>query len=168
MKRYISLLEDFNKKLHLGKIKGANIDLEINVKKKQDAIDWETLQPVQDRDVVSISGTVGRGRRMQSAGQINDYLMDLYKKGDLVLNIDEDKFLKLMGIWDQYHLNDLIPGTKEQMTIIKKLRSKGFDVSANNYNNLIQVLPKSGDYKYGTKWLSREVPEKVINFLQSL
>ena len=90
------------------------------------------------------------------------------------------KWLDLLDIWKHYHLNDMNAGCEHQRAAgwdkIKLDESKPLtqDNMAtwtrpedNPKGLLTKACPVCG-YKYGTAWLKVELPQKVIEFLQSL
>jgi len=117
--------------------------------------------------IFSASGTetTPRGKYI-SGGQI---LYNLYS------DLKSDKtFMIIYKIWKEYHLNDLQPGTQKQMYALKKVNL----LNTNKYSEAVEYLksidlyidklPNGEDYKYGTKWLVKPIPEKTIKIIQKL
>lgn len=103
---------------------------------------------------------------------------------------------ELYKIWNEYHLNDMQPGTPEQMECLKNITqekrkeaiehlklqykyNKHYTLKPDDrYNQdclllrwygLYEVeLPDGTMYKYGYKWLKKELPEEVINFINEI
>jgi hypothetical protein len=87
---------------------------------------------------------------------------------------------KFFEVWDRWHLNDMKAGTPRQEAAIRewrKGRAKGWDYpEACKYLESIGLFEdteepnKAGDgfYKYGHEWLKEDVPQEVIDFLESL
>lgn len=76
---------------------------------------------------------------------------------------------KLVGVWRDYHLNDTIPGTKKQMDCLKEFKYIP-DLGVSRYDQQVAFLQDrgllyDGEYRYGTAWLCKEIPEDVLNFL---
>lgn len=115
---------------------------------------------------LSISGHIGDRPRIRGAcGQID---MEFAGFGGTT-RLDEinympdwnaEKFLRLLVIWRDWHLNDLHAGCEHQ-------RELGWDKDGGYEAHPSEPCPVCG-YKYGTAWLFAEVPEDVVAFLDSL
>lgn len=95
---------------------------------------------------------------------------------------DIDKYLKWDKLWDKiyylwkaHHLNDMHAGTPKQENLLKMGRLAGVDLS--NYDKELDFLREYfvecdevdwEPYKYGTKWLYREIPETDLWEILSL
>ena len=84
--------------------------------------------------------------------------------------VKSDKFKKIYRLWEQYHLNDMHPGTEKQE---EALKVAGLNSWANNYSECcdylesINLLVDNG-YKFGTGWLKREIPVEDIAEIEKL
>lgn len=101
-------------RFELGKYKEGNrilvvsIDWEVRYKKAEaTTVDFEKVGEYYE---LGISGDIRevRAKEMEQAGQIQDTLWDLYNRKILTLSISEPDFYRLMGIWQRFHLNDLV------------------------------------------------------------
>lgn len=125
----------------------ADIDLEIN------------------NGRLSISGVVYEGARLLksernliSAGQCLDDAKELLPE-------------RLVQIWEYWHLNDMRAGTFAQEQALKEVKDS-FDrldwyTQACAYLESIGLLYDNG-YKYGSAWLTEELPEDVIEYVKNL
>lgn len=102
----------------------------------------------------SMSGDCG-----QSSGQCQD-------------NIKPTKTQKpLIVIWNEHHLNNLHAGTPEQEEALKKCKSHDYkdQVSFLKSKRLYQVTLKDGTkYKYGTDWLTWELPKDLWSEIEKI
>ncbi len=85
---------------------------------------------------------------------------------------------RLIEMWNEYHLNDLNAGTREQARAIKKWEAEGNEY---NYDKVVEHL-KSIDmhivehegkpYQYGSAWITFELPttieEELINVIENI
>lgn len=88
--------------------------------------------------------------------------------------IDEARDLvpeKLLEIWERWHLNDLRAGTPAQEQALREVKHTfsrlDWYTDACNYLSSIDLLIDNG-YKYGTAWLTEELPQDVIDYLEAL
>lgn len=147
-----------NKNLKIGKLKGGEkyIWVEVNY----------------DGNRLSIVGYIKfRNGIIDSCGQIKDEIIELYANKELELFIGREIFLKLMDIWDKWHLNDLKAGCKHQERLIKHL-VKIYGLDFFKIDNIMKIKEFNRcsicGYRYGSKWLKINVPEKVIKFLNAI
>lgn len=138
---------------------------------------------------LSITGVVGpkaNGDALGSCGQITDTL----KSPELVPYRDFP-VAKFVEVWERWHLNDIRAGCEHQraegwnkrpIDPTKPLNSYGKHYEGQRFAswNMLTWVPESEHpegllsrpcptcgYKYGTKWLTEEVPEDVIAWLFS-
>lgn len=85
-------------------------------------------------------------------------------------------FKEILDLWHKYHLNDLTPGTPEQMNCIREHKGE-IDESLGFYTKELKLLEKYGldvvehngkPYKYGTAWLTTEIPQADLQRIQAL
>lgn len=84
---------------------------------------------------------------------------------------DREKLAQFKAVWDKWHLNDLKAGTPAQEAYLETQTFPGHPT--NHYDWACKVLAEAGlnpdsGYSYGSKWLRVEVPDEIIDFLQSL
>jgi len=114
-----------------------------------------------DKKNLSLSGVIApmsNGNARGACGQIRDEFFGdkgfrSYQDEDIKYNQgwDKESFLKLLSIWNAWHLNDLRAGCEHQ-------RAEGV---------LLKPCPVCG-YKYGSAWLYEPVPHVVITWLEFL
>ena len=82
-----------------------------------------------------------------------------------------DKFLRA---WERWHLNDMRAGTPAQMELIREgLRRTTSPFVPFGYDEQCKLLKENdllidNGYKYGSSWLSEEVPADVLEWLRGL
>jgi hypothetical protein len=105
----------------------------------------------------SISGGVWNPNRTDyvSAGQITDVLTSL---GTFAPGFDADKAARLAGLWQRWHLNDVRAGCAHQAVVWEDGRPS---------LDLTLPCPVTG-YRYGSAWLTEELPEGFADELWSL
>lgn len=78
---------------------------------------------------------------------------------------------KLSEIWERWHLNDMRAGTFSQEQALREVKDSFDRLSwyeqACDYLNSVGLLYDNG-YKYGTAWLTEELPEDVIEYVKNL
>ena len=121
-----------------------------------------TLRYDGDKPVLSICGSLWNARHTDLilGGQCLDSLKQYLGGNEL--------FDKLYRLWKLHHLNDLHAGTILQEQALSKI-----DPRCRNYDYDCQYLEKigllyDGDYKYGTSWLYREIPEEDMSIIKGL
>lgn len=125
-------------------------------------IEFSGTWPRQKIERFSMHGVVApmkNGDAKGSCGQIYDEIRESvfektleYSKG-----WDEVSVLGLLRLWDDYHLNDLQAGCEHQ----RALGWKSYDEHPS------EPCPTCG-YKYGSSWLTKEVPSKVIEVVRNM
>ena len=129
-----------------------------------------TLQAfISDAGNFSISGTSRVNGKEDAAGQIIDTLREW---GDYCgLASTREKVEWLVRVWDKYHLNDMQPGTPEQMEALgdmpdmpewyaaacEHLKAKG----------LYEVQLEGKPYKFGHRWLTAPIPEEHLTVMRA-
>jgi hypothetical protein len=126
---------------------------------------------------LSISGVEGplpSGNCLGSCGQID---MHEWKFKKLHSGWTPSLVNKFREVWKNWHLNDMKAGSPNQEKAIKEWLSTGAKYS---YEGACEMLKSKGlledsayihegkPYRYGSAWLSAEVPSEVISFLASL
>lgn len=85
---------------------------------------------------------------------------------------------KLQEIWDRWHLNDMRAGcehqrknwnTSEEIRFPNgQVKTAGWVKETEHPKGLLSKPCEECGYKYGSAWLFEEVPQEVINYLESL
>lgn len=126
--------------------------------------DWETLEEVENREVLSICGDMYTGKtykRLECCGQIYD---------DFKCQTPAQK--KLVEFWKKHHLNDLKAGTKAQTELLEEYRKTA--ANKYDYTEACKYLEEKGmlvdrGYKYGTSWLYTTFQkEELLTIIQEL
>jgi len=132
--------------------------------------DWENLKEDKFTNL-SITGSLfySNGSKKNpdfiTFGQINTALREIQKD---VQWIFPTRLNKVLEIWDEYHLNDLQAGTKRQTELLKILEAEKL-----KYDEKLKILKKNGlevdqGYKYGSEWLAKRIPEKILEELEEI
>lgn len=126
--------------------------------------DWETLEEVENREVLSICGSIYTGRnykRLDCCGQICDGF-----------KCQTPAQKKLVEFWKKHHLNDLKAGTKAQTELLEEYRKTA--ANKYDYTEECKYLEEKGmlvdrGYKYGTSWLCTTFPkDELLTIIQEL
>lgn len=142
----------------------GEVEIEISIKHEGDKVR------------LSISGEVGYRTEDEDGydtdelcmcGQIGHTLKELYEDGTLHVIIPKDNFLKLLEVWDRWHLNDMVAGCPHQMEILRADPERPRDYDELIKDPVFKQCPECG-YSYGSKWLYEEVPSDVWEFLEAL
>jgi len=161
------------KEIEIGRVEGNSygykqslpVTIEIELKQENKGV------------VLSIVGNIWQPRRgdIVEGGQCQDTIREHLNDGTLKLKgYTKEEILKLLDIWDRWHLNDLRAGCEHQRALIplyKKEKGEDF-FNASNYDEIIKLpefkkCPVCG-YKYGTAWLFEPLPKEVISFIREL
>lgn len=70
--------------------------------------------------------------------------------------------------WENYHLNDMHAGDKEQEKAVKEYRKK----NPYDYDKICEYLDSKGllvhnGYRYGTAWLKEEIPASTLKDIKA-
>jgi hypothetical protein len=80
-------------------------------------------------------------------------------------------FKKVFRLWSLYHMNDMRAGTVEQIQAIEDGVKNGKLAERHTYDDactylkdcgLYEVVHDGASYKYGTKWIYQDIPEKDL------
>jgi hypothetical protein len=121
-------------------------------------INLATVEVNFDGTRFSASGNVWNSKQTDciSCGQNLDDMKEHLK--------DNKTFLMIYSLWKQYHLNDMKPGTPKQMAFlstIQRPRNADFYTWECEQLKKVDLLIDDLDgkpYKYGTAWLTSEIP----------
>ena len=143
--------------LGVGKGNGCKtLEVDIEVRKRT-FTDYETRQEVIGYEFSACGSGLGHG------GQCLDYFKD---KAEQYM-IDESRrelFNRVFTIWDEYHLNSMIAGTKKQEECLKEYKAK----NRYDYKEACKYLEEHGllednGYRYGTSWLGKQIPTEIMD-----
>ena len=143
----------------------CKVVIEINTRNLQHpSRDWETLEMIENREVLSICGQIYTGRNLQrlvGCGQISDSF-----------KCQTPAQKKLVEFWKKHHLNDLKAGTKAQTELLEEYRKTAadkYDYTAEcKYLEENNMLVDRG-YKYGTSWLCTTFPiDELMEIIKEL
>lgn len=120
---------------------------------------------------LSITGVVGplrNGDAIGSCGQIVDTLRDPSFK-----NANGIDAMALADIWDRWHLNDFRAGSPTQEQFLRE-HPVTYSYPTSYYEVAVAALTEAGlnpdpatGYRYGSAWLTEDVPADVIDYLFS-
>ena len=148
----------------------AEIEVELKLHRRHYAEQRDIdLNPVPDTYAeFSVCGTIdvkGKYRwEYYSGGQNLDEIAELYPDNTLIQEI--------VGLWNQYHLNDLKAGSRPQTEFIKQYE-KDNPSWRYDYSAACDLLRDAGlyidrGYKYGHAWLLEILPEEVKNRIREI
>ena len=118
----------------------------------------------------SCSGTL-KNKYYECGGQCLDEILQAFP--------DNAEIKILHTLWKKYHLNDMHAGTYEQEQALEKAVNDGVLTSygANNYKEtcdylksigLYEVIYNGKPYKYGTGWLTFDIPKHDLDVIKML
>jgi len=128
------------------------------------------LEYKKGKPCFSASADVWNSRHtdVEMFGQCLDDLVPFFK--------DNELYMEIVGLWQRNHLNDLTPGTPEQMKCLTDHKDEineddGFYTKELNllkkYN--LDVVDLDGKpYKYGTAWLTRDISEEDLKAIERI
>lgn len=133
--------------------------INVEIAQKNDSQLTTELLTVNQPFVLSMSGEIWQpsGHDIDCGGQMLDEF--LYYSGN-------KKLKRLIEIWKNYHLNDMIPGTEPQMEALKECESSDFKDRCNFLKD--KGLYNDRGYKFGHGWLVRPLPSKILPEVQDL
>lgn len=155
---------NFGKIAYSSKNIANKVEISLELKTIDNAIDYETLNPVKNVPVLSISGGIWNSRQSdyETCGQCLDTIQKYLPKNG--------KIAKIVELWKGYHLNDMKAGTKKQTQYLNGLESEGWKYSYSGacYKLKAANLYMDNGYKYGSKWLYKPIPKNVLAEIKEL
>lgn len=152
----------------------CKVEIRIEIEEKEGEFKDIYGRAVDRIERLSICGEIYHGKELIYVGQILDVIEEAYEKHMFErLKIPKESFLRLLGIWKEWHLNDCRPYCAHQKPLVKLLEIENPELlRVENLEKLWDIsefrrCPKCG-YKYGTEWRYEPLPEDVKNFLKSL
>ena len=106
---------------------------------------------------LTISADICRSGHVVAGGQSLDTVREVTTHGTPSKDWPRKRILKLLSIWERWHLNDMQAGCEHQRT----LGWTSYDEHPS------EPCPTCG-YKYGSAWLYESLPQDVIDFIQPL
>lgn len=140
-------MSDFKKIVNVGRISDGKVFCVIEYKEGK----------------LTISGVVGprsNGSCRGSCGQINESVEEVE---EYAAGWNFGVKTVFLEFWDAYHLNDLQAGTVAQAALVKGLSYEEACIKLKENDLYID-----DGYKYGSGWLSIDVPKSALNFLEAL
>ena len=118
--------------------------------------------------ITGVSGPMASGDCKGSAGQCVNAVRSV---DDFAAGWDASSAARLATIWDRWHLNDTVPGTPRQMEWIRANTFPGYPMEY--YVWAVEGLTAAGlnpdqGYKYGSAWLTEQVPDTILAELQAM
>ena len=112
------------------------------------------------KPVLSICGGVWNSKQTDyiTCGQCLDTMKEFLHSNTL--------FRTLYKLWCDHHLNDMHAGTIKQEEALSKVEHHCYEDSC-KYLESIGLL-YDGDYKYGSSWLYRDIPDEDLSTIKSL
>jgi hypothetical protein len=154
------------KVINLGKVdyngigrKINTVEIKIELKEKETATHYETLQTISNVPVFTASGGIWNNIKSDyiCCGQMIDEIAKLFPNYKQVQRIKE--------IWERFHLNDMKTGTKKQTEIRNETKLTDYEEIC-AYLKLVGCYEDNG-YKYGHGWLYEPIPEDILNEIKS-
>lgn len=142
-------MEAFTKVVRIGKTPDGNLYCKITYKTKEQGSTENIGKPI-----LSISGVVGPLRSGDCRGGCGQIIMSPWEITEFAPGWDDVLVGMFRAAWEDYHLNDLQAGCFHQRELKTKIECG-------------TICPVCG-YSYGAKWLYKEIPTDVIEFLRSL
>lgn len=143
----------------------VTVNISLQVKDRQ-VIDYDTLQPIVNAPVFSVSGDIWNSRKtdIECGGQCLDTILRIIPHNS--------KFKRIHELWKQYHLNDMQPGTKKQVAAVKKWREDtnihGWAYSEEcSYLRSINLFEDNG-IKWGHQWLYMPIPVEILAEIETI
>lgn len=165
-------MDIINTTIRVGKYGKKTVEIEIRVSVERPfGMMYTTKLDMQVSETYKFSMTGGiynpQTRDYEICGQCQDRLRSIADR--IVYEFPKEKFLRLLEIWDAWHLNDMIPGTESQQLAVAIWRQD----HKYSYTEACAALAEVGlledhGYKYGSAWLYRELPREVIAEVKDL
>ena len=147
--------------------KKIEIELEIQLERFYHQRNYENLKKIKSCLELMIHGHIKEKGKYISVGQCYDTIPKYLK----YFSNEQKKLLKnIIKIWKEYHLNTMQAGTKKQQDLLIKNHLTSF---ASNYSECCNFLEQKKllidrGYKFGSGWLCKKMPLKVINFVKGV
>lgn len=122
--------------------------------------------------ICGVEGPLPSGNCLGACGQI-----DMHMEPSDIINPapgwSHGKIQRFLNVWQEWHLNDMRAGTPAQEAHIKAHKDEYPGFPTSHYTWASELLEKAGlnpdnGYKYGSAWLTVEVPDNVLSWLHAL
>lgn len=137
------------------------VEVGVEIRNKENAINWDTLETVHDVPEIAITGRVWNCKKTDTvaAGYILPRLPKFLPLGENKNNLN-----RLVSIWREYYNNDVKVGTIRQ---VEALQAAGITGDNYYYDEAVRHLKLIGlyednGYKYGSGYLYEPIPESII------
>jgi len=142
--------------------------------------------------ITGVEGPKSNGGCYGSCGQIDNIIMRQLDRITYLEPWDAEKAFGFTEVWNAYHLNDMTAGCDHQRAMHWDTRRIDDIKPSNAYGNffekqstpswnllgwitqkenpsglLLRPCPVCG-YRYGSKWLRRDIPADVLTYLEAL
>ena len=120
---------------------------------------------------LSITGVEGPKDNGDAAGRCGQIVMSLNPKNiEPAPGWNRDRIRRFLKIWGRWHLNDMCAGNPEQERTLRQHKISG---SIGHYDWACGVLKNAGilvsdGYKYGSGWMTEEIPQTILEELAAL
>lgn len=160
----ISKKLSFGKVAYSGKTKANLVEISIELRNKENAVNWEDFSQLNNVPELSICGSIWDNQHydIECGGQCLDTIKEYLPHNK--------QFARICEIWEQYHLNDMKAGSKKQTEFLDGLKATGWVYS---YDSAKDKLKEAGllmdkGYIYGSAWLYCPIPTEIINEITNI
>lgn len=120
--------------------------------------------------ITGVEGPYNSGNCVGSCGQIVEHLRSFHKFAKGWSFSKKQTFRKF---WREWHLNDMIAGSPRQEEYLNENGRAAYRENLQYLENAglspdTEYLIDGKPYVYGSAWLTKEVPEHVLDFLKNL
>lgn len=133
-------------------------------------VEMELYYDKDNKPCFSVCADVWNSRHtdIEMGGQCLDDLVPFFK--------DNELYMEIVGLWQRNHLNNLTPGTPEQMRFIAEHKDE-INEDDGWYTKELNLLKKYNldvvdldgkPYKYGTAWVTRDISEEDLKAIERI
>jgi len=126
---------------------------------------------------LSITGVIGPKRNGDALGSFGQIVMSAWDIVEYAPGWSNEITEQFRAVWDEWHLSDMCAGSPKQSQYLKdhpvtdrlNYFTKACEaLAAAGLNPDPSYLHNGKPYRYGSAWLSKDVPESVLAFLAGL
>ena len=155
-----------------GETEGSNLKISIKLEQTTNTTkDYETLKDIPAGAYIFSAS----GRTSHSGGQNLDYIKEIVESNGVKYENgwSKEKILRIIKLWEKYHLNDTQAGTKLQEDIVNKIEIQQDEEEEDFYDKSKQILKEKNllvdrGYSYSTGWLFKPIPKKIVEEMKKL